>query len=104
MSSYDEGLMTHDGASLLLEVFLVRLVLQLELFMSFLFPKSHLFFLFLLSCHLSALRSFVTLLDFLPHSLFYVVLSSMMNELCHLCAMLLEFVMSLVHLRFEFIS
>ena len=63
--------MTRDGPSLLLEVFLVRLVSQLELFMSFLFPSSHLFFLILLSCHLSALRSFDTLLDLLPHSLFY---------------------------------
>ena len=71
MSSYDEGLMTHDGASLLLEVFLVRLVSQLEMFMSFLFPRSHLFFLILLSCHLFALRSFDTLLDLLPQSLFY---------------------------------
>ena len=33
--------MTHDGPSLLLEVFLVRLVSQLELFMSFLFPRLH---------------------------------------------------------------
>ena len=71
MSPYDEGQMTHDGPSLLLEVFLVRLVSQLELFMSFLFPKLHPFFLILLLCHLSALRSFDTLLDLLPHSLFY---------------------------------
>ena len=63
--------MTRDGPSLLLEVFLVRLVSQLELFMSFLFPSSHLFFLILLSCHLFALRSFDTLLDLLPYSLFY---------------------------------
>jgi hypothetical protein len=31
----------------------------------------HSFFLVLLSCHLSALQSFDTLLDLLPHSLFY---------------------------------
>ena len=41
----------------LLEVFLVRLALQLEMFMDSLFPRLHPFFLILLSCHLSALRS-----------------------------------------------
>ena len=54
--------MTRDGPFLLLEVFLVRLVSQLELFMSFLFPSSHLFFL---------LFDLLTPLDLLPHSLFY---------------------------------
>ena len=49
--------MTCDGSSLLLEVFLVRLVSQLKLFMSFLFPRSHISFLILLSCHHSTLRS-----------------------------------------------
>ena len=41
----------------LLIVFLVRLASQFELFMSFLFPRLHSFFLILLSCHLSTLRS-----------------------------------------------
>jgi hypothetical protein len=59
--------MTCDGPSLLLEVFLICLALQLELFMSFLFPRLHPFSLILLSCHFSALRSFDTLLDLLPH-------------------------------------
>ena len=63
--------MTRDGPSLLLEVFLVQLASQYELFVSVLFPRSHLFFLILLSYHLSGLRSFDTLLDLLPHSLFY---------------------------------
>jgi hypothetical protein len=63
--------MTRDGPSLLLEVFLVRLASKYELFMSFLSPRLHPFFLILSSCHLSALRSFATLLDHLPHSLFY---------------------------------
>ena len=53
------------------EGFLVWLVSQLELFMSFLSPRLHSFFLILLSCHLSALQFFDTLLDLLPHSLFY---------------------------------
>ena len=70
----------------------------------FFVPRLHPFFLIPLLCHLSTLRSFVTLLDLPPHSLFYAVLLSMMNELCLLCAMLLEIVMSLAHLRFEFIS
>ena len=56
---------------ILLEVFLVWLALQLELFMSFLSPRLHPFFLILLSYHLSALRFFNTLLDLFPHSLFY---------------------------------
>ena len=56
---------------ILLEVFLVWLALQLELFMSFLSPRLHPFFLILLSCHLSALRFFNTLLDLFSHSLFY---------------------------------
>ena len=56
---------------ILLEVFLVWLALQYELFMSFLSPRLHLFFLILLSCHLSALWSFDTLLDLPPYSLFY---------------------------------
>ena len=71
MSPYEEGQMTHDGPSLLLEVFLVRLVSQHELFMSFLSPRLYPFILILLSCHLFAPRSFDTLLDILPHSLFY---------------------------------
>ena len=49
--------MTHDGPSLLFEVFLVRLALQLEMFMSFLFPRLHPSFLVLLLCHLFALWS-----------------------------------------------
>ena len=56
---------------ILLEVFLVRLVSKYELFMSFLSPKLHPFFLILLSYHLSALQSFDTLLNLLPHLLFY---------------------------------
>ena len=40
--------------------------------MSFLSPRLHPFFLILLLGHLSALQSFDTLLDLLPHSLFYV--------------------------------
>jgi hypothetical protein len=43
--------------SFCLKFFLVLLASQLELFMSFLFPKLHPFFLILLPCHLSALRS-----------------------------------------------
>ena len=39
--------------------------------MSFLLPRLHHSFLILLSCHLSALRSFDTMLDLLRHSLFY---------------------------------
>ena len=63
--------MTRDGPSFSLEVFLFWLASHLELFMSFLSPRLHPFFLILLSCHLSALRSFDTLLDLLPHYLFY---------------------------------
>jgi hypothetical protein len=59
----------------LFEVFLIRLVSYLELFMNFL-SRLHPFFLILLLCHLSALWSFDTLLDLPPHSLFYAVLSS----------------------------
>ena len=40
-----------------LEVFIVRLASHLELLMSFLSPRLHPFFLILLSCHLSTLRS-----------------------------------------------
>ena len=56
---------------ILLEVFLVRPASQLKLFMSFLSLGLHSFVLILLSCHLFALRSFNTLLDLFPHSLFY---------------------------------
>ena len=49
--------MTCDGPSLLLEVFLVQLASHLELFMSFLSPRLHPFFLILLSCNLFPLWS-----------------------------------------------
>ena len=56
--------------SFLLEVFHVWQASQLELFMSFLSPRLH-SFLILFSFHHSTLQSFDTLLDLLPHSLFY---------------------------------
>ena len=49
--------MIRDGPFLLLEVFLIQLASHLELFMSFLFPRLHPFFLILLSYHLFALWS-----------------------------------------------
>jgi hypothetical protein len=57
MTSYDEGHITRDSFSLLLEVFLVRLASHLELFMIILSPRLNSFFLIFLSFHLSALRS-----------------------------------------------
>jgi hypothetical protein len=71
MTPCDEGWMTRDGPSYLIEVSLVWLASQYKLFMSFLSSRLHPFLLILLSCRLSALWSFDTFLDLPPHSLFY---------------------------------
>ena len=64
--------MTHDGPSLLLEVFLVQLASYLELFMSFLSSRLHPFCLILLLCLLFAIWSLTFCWTFcLTHSLFY---------------------------------
>ena len=74
MTLYDEGKMTRDGPSLLFEVFLIRLALHLELFMSFLFLRLHPFFLILLLCLLFSLWSLTFCWTFrLTHSLFYTL-------------------------------
>ena len=66
--------MIRDGPSFLLEVFLVQLATHLELFMSFLSPRLHPFFLILLLCLLFSLWSLTFCWTFrLTHSLFYTL-------------------------------